>query len=102
MAEVMHRHLVVSLALLGLLTGCVTAGVGPTGAETITHLAVIDSSTYKVRVTGEHVTVANQALVTSFNLVEREKMRAAVKQATGCELVDEVFLETRLGGKLRC
>ncbi len=62
----------------------------------------VDGSTYRVNVKRNVVTVAKKSLVVRYSIDERDKMRLAVKQATGCNVVDEIANGAKLKGKLLC
>jgi hypothetical protein len=86
------------LALAAIITG--QAAAHPPQKANIK--AVVDGSTFLVRVRGDQVVVANKAMFVAQTMDLRDKMRTAVQQATGCQITDEIWLETKLGGKLNC
>ena len=63
---------------------------------------LVDGATYRVAVVAGVVTVAKKATVVKFNIQERDRMREAVKVATGCSVVDEIPNGAKLKGKLNC
>lgn len=62
----------------------------------------VDGSTYRVEVRGEVVRVYQKAVISKVSMDRRAKMRKAVIQATGCNIVDDYWRETSLEGMLAC
>ncbi len=63
----------------------------------------VDGSRYRVRVkdSGE-VIVFTKHPFRGRTIVERDRMRRAVKVATGCALIDDFYRDNRLVGALAC
>jgi len=63
----------------------------------------IEGQRYRVTTQGQTVIVANKAAVVAYSVEERDRQRAAVRAATGCNVVDELpSQDARLRGKLDC
>lgn len=62
----------------------------------------VDGARYRVLVRGSEMIVANKSLMTRRSPDERDKMRRAAKQATGCDLTDPYWEGNRLVGKASC
>ncbi|PCG09646.1 hypothetical protein COA17_07240 [Sphingomonas ginsenosidimutans] len=62
----------------------------------------VDGARYRVTTTGQIVTVARKSFIVQFNIEERDRMRKAVRVATGCNVVDEIPNGAKLRGKLDC
>lgn len=62
----------------------------------------VAGATYRVNVRDGIVTVAKKTTFVRFDIRERDRMREAVKVATGCAVVDEIPLVGKLRGKLSC
>lgn len=75
---------------------------GSADAKKVEHKVEVDGATYRVSVVGNVVTVSKKSFVVSYSVKERDAMRAAVKKATGCEVVDEIPNGAKLRGKLQC
>jgi len=88
----------IALALL-LVAQPLAAADHPKGR---TIKAKVDGSTYRVTVHGQDVEVANKAMLVVRTLETRDQMRRAVKSATGCEVVDDMWAGNVLLGKLAC
>lgn len=84
-----------------------SAGLASPGAaaspQKVTKKVVINGKTFRVTVIGDAVMVANKAMFVAFDIQERDDQRAAVKEVTGCEVVDELpSNDAKLRGKLKC
>lgn len=66
------------------------------------HKVKVEGSTYRVKVKGDIVYVASKAMIAATNPHARDRMREAVRQSTGCNLVDDYWADARLVGKLQC
>ena len=66
----------------------------------------VDESRYRVLVRGEEVKVFNKALLTGQRAkgqtLERDRMRRAVLQVTGCRIADDFFQGPVLIGLIDC
>lgn len=62
----------------------------------------VDDSRYRVRVRGEEVVIFTKQPFRGRTTKERDRMRAAVKTATGCKLQDDFWRDNRLVGTLLC
>jgi hypothetical protein len=62
----------------------------------------VDGSTYRVEVRDSVVIVAKKALVVAFTMEERDRMRRAATEATGCRVYDEFPNGAKLKAKLDC
>ena len=62
----------------------------------------VGGATYRVAVKRSIVTVSKKSVFVGFSIEERDKMRQAVKLATGCNVVDEIPSGAKLKGKLLC
>ncbi len=62
----------------------------------------VDGSRYRVTVRGSDVEVTKQAFAVRYSLAERDRLREAVKLATGCRIVDELAPSAKLKGRLAC
>lgn len=62
----------------------------------------VGSSSYRVITEGGRVTVLNKALLTGRTMDDRDKRRMAVKQATGCDITDEMWFDAKMVGTLTC
>ncbi|MDF1506309.1 hypothetical protein [Roseisolibacter sp. H3M3-2] len=95
----MTAHLVVALAFLAALAA-------PEQVVPVTktdHKVKVEGRTFRVTVWPDgKVEVAHKAFVTALTLEVRDQMRVAVKEATGCTLVDEFIVAPIVQGKLRC
>ncbi len=88
---------------VALAIAAITAtGLSAAESARTTYRAKVEGSTFRVTVEGDTVTVANKAVITGRTVQVREKMRAAVKIATGCEITDELWVEAVLKGVLVC
>lgn len=92
------------LAMRTVIAAVALTAVGLSAAEPArtTYRAKVEGSTFRVTVEGDTVTVANKAVITGRTVQVRTKMRAAVKVATGCEIIDELWVEAVLKGILDC
>ncbi len=95
----MRGRVIIAAAAL-LLSGCAGRhGLNPDDRQTVQ----VDGASYKVRVQGDKATVARQSVVMPQpSLDERDRMRRAARQATGCTLADDMWLGSILTGKLQC
>lgn len=71
-------------------------------ALTMNRVVQVDGNSYRVEVRGEEVRVFQKAAFTKRSLERRDKMRRAVVIATGCRIVDDYWLDTRIEGALVC
>lgn len=63
---------------------------------------VVASRPFKVEIAGIDVRVTDRSRIVRETLAERDAMREAVHQATGCALVDELYpMDGRLRGRLK-
>lgn len=87
----------ISAALLSL---GVSAGAHAKGTN---YFATVDGARYRVNVRGGEVRVFKKAVLVRYTLEERDRMRRAVKLATGCDAVDEMPNDAgHLHAKLSC
>lgn len=68
----------------------------------VDHFVEVDGARYRVTVKGDEVTVNKKATFVRLTIKERDAQRQAVKQATGCDIVDELPNTAKLTGKLSC
>lgn len=71
-------------------------------AASTNHIVKVDGRAFRVEVTGQDVRVAQKAAFTKVSLKARARMREAVRQATGCSIVDDYWNLTKLEGRLDC
>lgn len=62
----------------------------------------VEGTTFRITLDGDVVNVVDKSIFTGRNMDVRDKMRAAVLQATGCEIVDEMWFDAKMKGKFRC
>ena len=62
----------------------------------------VDGSRYKIVVRGDQVEVLNLAILTGRTMVDRDRRRIAVRQATGCNITDEMWFDAKMIGTLTC
>lgn len=75
----------------------------PQRPDAATTRVQVEGSTYRVRVRGSEVEVASKRLLAVKSVANRERMRRAVIEATGCQIIDELVLSPSiLQGKLSC
>lgn len=68
-----------------------------------TWIVKIEKSKFRVTLGNDGVVeVVNKAFLTGRTMSVRDQMRTAVRQATGCDLVDELWFDAKLKGKLSC
>lgn len=84
------------LATLILLT--TPAGVS---AKT-TWKTKVDGTTFRITLDDGVLNVVDKSILTGRSMDIRDKMRAAVLQATGCEITDELWFDAKLKGKFNC
>lgn len=92
-ANVLAALLLVSWALEPVVAA------SPTSKE---YKVKVEGKSYRVKVKGTEVYVSDKSMLTAATLESRSRMRKAVKDATGCNIVDDFWLEARLAGKLDC
>lgn len=89
------------MLLVALIAGALGAPQEPTHATT--KKVVIDGSSYRVRVRDQEVEVAAKGLIAVKSLNSRDRMRRAVTEATGCQIVDELPISASImQGHLSC
>lgn len=71
-------------------------------APSINQVVQVDGRGYRVEVKGDVVRVYQKAAFTKVSIDARSRMRRAVTQVTGCNIVDDYWKETRLEGMLDC
>jgi hypothetical protein len=62
----------------------------------------VEGKSFRVRVQGDTVKSIPKAAIAGQSLAQRDRLRAAVVEATGCKIVDDYWDESRLAGKLQC
>ncbi|CAN5278540.1 hypothetical protein BH11PSE5_BH11PSE5_30690 [soil metagenome] len=62
----------------------------------------VDRDTFRVKVRDGYVQIADKAVMTSDTPQIRDQMKRAVKLATGCEIDDPYWRNSKLVGKLLC
>lgn len=71
--------------------------------QKVTKKVEVNGKRFRVTTYGNAVIVANKAAIVRYDVNERDDQRAAVKAATGCDVVDELpSNDARLRGKLSC
>lgn len=71
-------------------------------APVVNYKAKVDGKSFRVRVQGDTVKSIPKAAIAGQSVQQRDRLRAAVLAATGCEIVDDYWDESRLAGKLKC
>jgi len=76
----------------------------PQGApKSVTTKVKVDGASYRVRTRGAEVEVASKGLIAVKSISHRDRMRRAVKVATGCEIIDELTISPSImQGRLSC
>lgn len=78
-------------------------GAGPSSAaERQTWKTRVNGALYRVTIDRDVVIVAKKSIISARTMQIRDEMRIAVRQATGCELTDELWFEATLKGRLSC
>ena len=69
---------------------------------TVNHKVELEGRTYRVEVKGRTVEVFDKSAFTKRSPEAGERLRAAVKKATGCEITQEYWEAAHLAGILEC
>jgi hypothetical protein len=86
-----------------LMTVALVASTGATRESKVNHFVTIEGVRYRVAVRGAEVLVVSKGALVRSDVATRDRMREAVRAATGCVIADELpFLDGRLRGKLIC
>lgn len=87
-------------AALFAITLTATSSAAP---KKVTTKVELNGKKYRVTVIGDAVMVANKAMFVAYDIQERDDQRAAVKQVTGCDVIDELpSNDAKTRGKLKC
>ncbi len=70
--------------------------------DTVNHKVKIDGKTYRVEVKGRTFEAFDKSIFTGQSPERGEKLRQAVRQATGCAIKDEYWVAAHLTGLLVC
>lgn len=73
-----------------------------TASDTVNHKVKIDGKTYRVEVKGRTVEVYDKSIITGRSPERGDRLRRAVKEATGCTIKDEYWAAAHLTGLLSC
>lgn len=90
-----------------LLTFCIMVGgltlASPSAAlAKTTWKAKVGGKTFRITLDDGVVNVVDKSLLTGRNMEVRDMMRAAVIQATGCEIIDEMWFDAKMKGRFKC
>ncbi|MFC0687616.1 hypothetical protein [Novosphingobium clariflavum] len=69
---------------------------------TVNHKVEIDGKTYRVEVKGRTVEVFDKSAFTKRSPEAGQRLKAAVKAATGCQITEEYWEAAHLAGILDC
>ena len=72
------------------------------GPSTINHKVEIDGKNYRVKVKGRTVEVFDKSVITVRSPERRLRLKAAVLEATGCQITEEYWETAHLEGILDC
>lgn len=79
------------------------ASVPAAGKDHTTWKVKVDGSSFRVTLDKHGVlNVVNKAFFTGRSMDVRDKMRQAVTKATGCQIVDEMWFDAKLKGRISC
>lgn len=70
--------------------------------KAINYKVKVDGKSFRVRVQGDQVKAIPKGMIAGQSISQRDTLRAAVFVATGCQIVDDYWDESRLAGKLAC
>lgn len=71
-------------------------------SDKVEHKVEVDGKTYRVKVTGRSFAAFDKSLVTMRTPERGDRMRRAVRAATGCEPKDEYWEAAHMVGLLDC
>ena len=97
------EHQALAMRISVALALAMTAAPAVADPAPATWITKVDKSKFRVTLKDNGVVeVVNKAFLTGRTMDVRDQMRTAVHQATGCELVDELWFDAKLKGKLSC